>query len=262
MDNKNYCIVVPVYKEQLSDTEQISLKSLYRETNGYKHTYLVCPEGINIDEYKKIYPNIHKIEFNEIFFKNIYTYSQLCLSYMFYNQFSIYDYMLIYQLDAYLFKDDIQNWVNLDMDYIGAPIFSELSGWPHLKKTKTAQVGNGGISLRKIRTFRYLTDPNSKFRLVNTLFQEELSKVIYEDVYFCQIVNHIYGFDLKIPEPSKALEFAWDQSLEHIKKLLENANVKLTPMGCHGWQKSKESLLFWKELIPEITDELILKCFS
>ena len=29
--------------------------------------------------------------------------------------------MLIYQLDAYVFKDELLNWANKGYDYIGAP---------------------------------------------------------------------------------------------------------------------------------------------
>lgn len=72
-----------------------------------------------------------------------------------YKAFAKYEYMLIAQLDAVCFRDDLDEWCGKDYDYVGAP-------WCHLCKhvCRTDQyrseeklVGNGGLSLRKIQTF-------------------------------------------------------------------------------------------------------------
>ena len=96
---KKFCVVIPIYKEDLDCVEEISLKQLYSVIGGKNYdVYLVHPEGLKLDNYYKIYPNLLNKSFYPIYFKNTHTYSQLCISYGFYNEFSDYEYMLIYGL--------------------------------------------------------------------------------------------------------------------------------------------------------------------
>lgn len=84
---------------------------------------------------------IHYIFFHENYFKSIDGYNKLMLSPSFYKAFSNYEYILIYQLDAWVFKDELQHWCNQKYDYIGAPIY---------QNNKLIGIGNGGFSLRKV----------------------------------------------------------------------------------------------------------------
>ena len=106
---KDFCIVIPVYKTELDCVEQISLKRL-NEVIGKKNydVYLVCPEKLETSNYFKLFENLKVKEYSSEYFKNTATYSQLCISYDFYNDYSDYKYMLIYQLDCYLFYDKIK----------------------------------------------------------------------------------------------------------------------------------------------------------
>lgn len=268
-NKKTYCIIIPAYNEHLNDYDKIALKSLYEKTNGYNHTYIICPENLNITEYTDIYPNINKCEFPKIFFKSTYTYSQLCLSYGFYNTFVNFDYMLIYQLDCYLFRDEIQQWVDMDYDYIGGPIimgknpydkyWPEHVKWPGIHETGP-QVGNGGLSLRKIKTFRYLTDPKAKYRIINTLTQDEISKVYVEDIYFGNIVSNLYHFNMKKPDWMTALLFSMNMEGGGIEAVYKKNNIEFKlPMGCHGWCKNDVLLNYWKQYIPEMENIIIEK---
>ena len=251
-NNKTYCIVVPAYKEHLDTMSTIALQSLADRTNLYEHTYLVVPEGLNVDEYQKIFKNIKILEFNKAYFINIYTYTQLCLSYDVYATFAKYDYMLLYQLDCYLFRDEIQQFVNMGYDYIGAPIFSIKAGWKTCKKNQPA-IGNGGLSLRKINKFMELTNPDGKFRRTYMLSQKIISSVIVEDIYFCDTLPRLYNVKLYRPSIDIVLQFSWDQSVEYIDALLHNANLFKIPMGAHAINKSVD---YWKQYIPEITDDV------
>jgi hypothetical protein len=55
------------------------------------------------------------------FLKMFLTYSQLLMSKEFYELFIEYDYIIIYQLDCFVFKDSLENWLYTGFDYIGAP---------------------------------------------------------------------------------------------------------------------------------------------
>ena len=253
MKNKKmtYCIVVPAYKEHLDTLSRISLRSLQQKTHNYEHVYLITPEGLNISEYLEIFDNIKHTQINPIFFKNLYTYTQLCISYNFYNMFSQYDYMMIYQLDCYMFKDEIQRFVDMGYDYIGAPIFSIHSCWKTVTNKHPA-IGNGGLSLRKIEKFKAITDPNGQFRRSFMLSDKVLSTIKIEDMYFCDTIERLYDMRLNKPTLDIALEFSWDQSVEYIDALLKNAKLYKLPMGIHAVNKSLD---YWKNKIPEINDE-------
>jgi hypothetical protein len=68
-----------------------------------------------------------------------------------------YEYLLIYQLDAFLLSNRVIEFCDLGYDYYGAPWikgFSQLrflfNRWPIRLGTRRFHVGNGGLSLRKI----------------------------------------------------------------------------------------------------------------
>ena len=80
-------------------------------------------------------------------FKSVTTYDQMLTKPYLYNMFKEYEYMLITQPDVIIFKDEIQYWIEKDIDYIGA------HGLLIPDHNYNFYVGNGGISLRKISSF-------------------------------------------------------------------------------------------------------------
>lgn len=265
---RTYCIVIPVYKEKLDCVEEISLKRLKKVLDDDRpfhmddfrdweptDVYLVYPDGMNIKEYTKIFPELKEKTFSPDYFKSTATYSQLCISYDFYKSFDYYEYMLIYQLDCYLFRNDILKWCNKGYDYIGGPIVSTDCGWDTVKESKkgkkwTPYVGNGGLSLRKISTFLEMTDPNGELRQRYALTDEALKNVIFEDKYFC---NDLFNFyEMEIPNWQEALEFALDMSVDVI---YDHFGWKGEPMGIHSVDKN---IRWWKKVIPEFMDQKVI----
>ena len=51
----------------------------------------------------------------------------LMLSPFFYESFLDFKYVLIHQLDVFIFKDELNYWCNQNYDYIGAPWFKDSS---------------------------------------------------------------------------------------------------------------------------------------
>ena len=276
---KQYCVVIPIYKEELDCVEEISLKRLrkvliddkmnvgvWHEMKDYSPVYLVCPKGLDTSAYEKIYNvgdkeiDLKKVEFDASYFESTATYSQLCISYDFYKVFDEYEYMLIYQLDCYLFKDEIKQWCDKGFDYIGGPIISTECGWDTVKKAKngkekwTPLVGNGGLSLRKIETFLEITDPEGELRKTYDLTDEKLKGVVFEDKYFCNDLYNLY--ELEIPDWRTALSFAIDMSVDIVYNFFK---MDPHPMGAHSIDKN---IRWWKKVIPEFIDntELINYC--
>ena len=268
-----YCIVIPVYKETLDCVEQISLNRLKKvlildkippqihwdDMDPVPDVYLVYPKGMNISNYEKIYNwstfKLLKKEYDPKFFKSTATYSQLCISYDFYKDFDEYEYILIYQLDCYLFKDEIFKWCNKGYDYIGGPIISTDCGWDTVKESRKGKewkpyVGNGGFSLRKISTFKEITNPNGELRKKYNLTDEVLKNVKFEDKYFC---NDLYNYyELEIPDWKEAMEFGLDMSVDVIYNYF---HWKGEPMGIHSVDKN---IRWWKNVIPEFKDQKVI----
>lgn len=245
---KQFVIVIPVYKDKLDCIEEISIKRLIDVIGDKNYPIaLVCPESLDLSVYKEYIPSLIEERFDDKYFKSTATYSQLCISYDFYNRFSEFEYMLIYQLDCYLFYDAIEKWCNEGFDYVGGPIVSTDCGWDTVKKAQKKYqpyVGNGGFSLRKIETFKDICNPEGELRTTYKLTDDKLQNIIWEDKYFCNDLYNIYK--MHIPSYSDAVWFGLDMSVDVIYGYF---GWKGTPMGCHSWDKN---IRYWKNVLPEL----------
>ena len=229
---KKIVIVIPVHNPYMIYDEKHSLLQVCNvlgRGNKYDIT-IVCPQGMDTSEYEKIYSEVKVKEFNENNFKSIRDYCLMMTSTDFYRNFDDYEYMLVYQLDCWIFNDNLEYWCNKGYDYIGAPFFVE-------KFVKLGKmVGNGGFSLRKIDSMiKYTTiysDPNIEHR-------------DGDDGYFA--MN--YGNLLKIPDINEAMKFSMEVAPE---KLYEMNKEK--PFGCHAFRRY--NWLFWKDYIDMIDNEV------
>jgi len=190
-------VVIPAYKENLSPTEEISLcqlrrvlpscKKIFAVPEGLKPTYGGLEEGFDVQEFPKEY------------FESLKGYSRLLLTKDFYNRFADYEYILIHQLDVFLFEDKLLEFCDMGYDYIGAPYPKFDFTW-HLVG---AQVGNGGLSLRKVSSCLNLIE-----RHKNLLSSHPYSGIFLnnEDSFFGYAGTHLPEF--KVPEVKTALSFA------------------------------------------------------
>ena len=253
MGKSNFCIVIPIYEQELDITEKLSLKQLINITNNKYDIYFIIPKGFDTKNYYEITgksKNIKEKSFDKHYFESMKDYSSLCLSYDFYNSFSKYDYMYIYQLDCYLFKDELQLWVDKGYDYIGGPILSSLSGWADQNKPWKPIVGNGGFSLRKISKFKEITDSNGEFRTYYKITDDLLKGIEFEDKYFCKFVYSKYEFN--IPLWTEAMFFAFDMNVD---VYYERIGFKGFPMGCHAWPKN---IRYWINHCEEMNQQDII----
>ena len=63
----------------------------------------------------------------------------------FYARYAGCEYILLYQLDAWVFEDRLDEWCDKGYDYAGAPLFA-----PGSSDLQCARTGNGGFSLRRV----------------------------------------------------------------------------------------------------------------
>lgn len=223
-ENKDICIVIPVYKSFMSIDEAASLKQLVKIMDDKYDIILVGPSNL----YFEYYSNTAAYKFNILkccpdYFRNIAGYSMLCETAEFYKCFSDYKFMFLYQLDGWIFKDSIKKFELMDYDYIGSPWMPNVEGCPF------ESVGNGGVSFRKIQTFIDICG-----RLDETDFKDPNAWL--EDVFFCRHVKSKEGTNFNIAPVNAAVSFAWDVDPQH---WMDKAGE--LPMACHAWKKNS----FW-----------------
>jgi hypothetical protein len=226
------CVVlIPIYKEELDSDEFFSVNSSLKHLKDFD-IFFIGPEKIKLDYYAWHFPEIKFKGFDSEFFININGYNRLLTSDNFYLDFEDYDYMLILQPDAILLKNELSIWIDKDYDYIGAP-------WPmgfSLKITSnvipvddgilcTCFVGNGGLSLRKIKSCVKLINA---FQDISTNWRDIGHA---EDLYFSFLGTMLTDF--KLPNFKTASEFSHDIDPVFLYKLNSNS----IPFGCHAWKK-------------------------
>ena len=222
------CVVVPIYRESIVFFEQASLIQLVRVLGNKYDICLVCPFGLDLTPYTSMVPDyrFRVKRFSKGFFDGLQGYNQLCKRFEFYEAFMDYTYMLIYQLDCWIFDDNLDYFMSLGYDYIGAP-------WIRIEdnQLKSMSCGNGGFSLRR-------TD---KFIEVCKEYREKADdESVPEDVFFST------GCDGKIKvctvEDGRAFSFEVGPSL------MFKMNDQKLPMGCHK-PYLFEFKSFWKNYI-------------
>lgn len=224
---KDVAVVIPYYHDQLTELERLSYKNCLEVLKDHP-IILVIPEGMLIKEQplknKIIYETVPKQ-----WLESVDSYNRMMLSKEFYGRFEPYRYILIFQLDAFVFSDFLIRFCNYDYDYIGAPW---LTGMKYLRTLEKGvwYVGNGGFSLRKVSAFLDVLDRTS----TNDVD-------IHEDIFWasCDSTHfRVAPFDI-------ALKFAFEKDVRQCYSL----NGCELPFGCHAWEKY--DFPFWRPIFEE-----------
>lgn len=237
-------IVIPVYQSKLSVAEKASLKQCMTVLKKYP-VKIVKPRSLDLNFLKTKYPDIDFVSFDDTYFVNTDAYNRLLTSVKFYQSFLPYEFILIYQLDAYVFRDELLEWCRKGYDYLGSPSlhqdkFNSLQADAKDEYAKALStnriVFNGGLSLRKIPSLiRYLN-------IYNRFYPAWLGN---EDMLFSQEATRLIPMKLflKLPTWQEALRFAFEKS--------PAATFELTgrqlPFSCHAWERYDPQ--FWLSYI-------------
>ncbi len=268
----NNIIVIPVYKPHMSVDELRSLHQCIKILSEHD-VALVCPEHLDTTQYETVFQQYDKpvtiARFNDAYFDCLDSYSKLCLSANFYKRFEKYKYMLIYQLDCWVFDDRLRYWCDMGYDYIGAPWSQK-----HLELfgMKKHPVGNGGLSLRKIETmiklcafpinqqtviipipFHAFYARRKKKRIISNILNFPIMYIKYmtqrncqhsknEDVVIASYANK-YIPEFSFPDAFTAAHFSIETAPEYFYK-----KVGHLPFGTHAWNKV-EHRQFWNQFI-------------
>lgn len=237
-------VVIPVYQASLTDAELMSLRQCMNVLGGYP-VIIVKPAGLDLSALQRQYPALTFQSFDNSFFTGVDAYNRLMVSIDFYKAFTAYEFILIYQLDAFVFRDELSEWCAKGYDYIGAPSLHqpEFDSIPAKSAQDFAQalstrrvVLNGGLSLRRIPAFlRYL-------KIYNTFYPSWKGN---EDMLFCQEATRLKPMKIfmKLPQWREALHFAFEKSPAASYEL---TNHQL-PFACHAWERYDAA--FWAPFI-------------
>ncbi|MBR0060868.1 MAG: hypothetical protein IJP68_05250, partial [Selenomonadaceae bacterium] len=230
-------VVIPIYKEELDDLEKISLTQVRKVLKNYPIIF-IAPEGKN---FSYLEPGEMLVQFHPQYFQSGRTYSNLLMSPFFYEPFSVFEYMLIYQRDAFVFYDALEDFCRFGYDYIGAawPV-----SWGKATPDKTLRVGNGGFSLRKVAACHRLLTETSRWPTWNNTLASTS-----EDSFFA-----LCGANKDLDFQTAPVEVADLFSMEHYPDRCLRRLKDGLPFGCHGW--SRLSADFYVELLAQFGYDL------
>lgn len=101
-------VVIPIYKNTFSKMEMRSLTQAYEVLHSYP-LVVIKPFSLNLSELQVEFPKLIVTSFDDNYFKGISGYNHLMLTSEFYERFLDSQYILIYQLDAFVFHDELSD---------------------------------------------------------------------------------------------------------------------------------------------------------
>jgi Protein of unknown function (DUF5672) len=271
--SKTVAIIVPVSsRPELTAEEKVSMRHLLYHLGRYDK-YLIIPRGrkFHIDGF------IIK-SFSRKYFGNMRAHSRLLYTPKFWKTFEDYKYVLMYHLDALVFRDELLQWCDTGVDYIGAP-FIPCADTP---KVKEPRVGNGGFALMKVEAVlrvlhnRYRMEPLRFWedrlagllkalqtvlqyprRLAPSWLRGRLTRPLRESLQRMDSLEvmarnndefwtyHAVKFlpSFTVPDWRTGLRFAFEAG----PRLCFELNGSKLPFGCHAWPKFDRS--FWEPFL-------------
>jgi len=288
-DLRSCVVVVPLHTLQLDAIEVSALVHALHKLSDYEfvllHKHSISSAEL-LDRLGKSACSrnrkIHCIEVADECLASIDSYNQMLMQAWFYRLFKAWDYLLIFQLDAWILESNLQVWLQKEYSYIGAPWTGHLG-----QDTPDSGVGNGGLSLRKVRDMLAIFEDQTRQQTVPvfrwgylawrmTLFRRYYLFPVWQWpllflkrlmlfarmslgwhntlAYFIEIgiqEDHILGVYVphvfpwfKLPLMQEAAAFA----IETNPRLTRDFYAIERPFGCHAWEKFDRD--FWINTYP------------
>lgn len=267
----NNAVVIIAYSANPTDLELSSFKQCLCVLSKYD-IFVVCPRSMATGRYDEICSQcgirVRYEQFDDAWFASIESYNRLMLSSVFYERFLPFKYILLYQLDAWVFSDQLEQWCQKGYDYIGAPWFTD-------RGELFPFAGNGGFSLRNVHScfdlltknrkrqwnypffFTLFPDPSRwrqyniarlhfltmlRCRLSTPRFFQQYEK--HEDFAFAMVMSAIKEYHVAPPEV--AMFFSFERFPEQLYQLTDCT----LPFGAHA--VSRYSPDFWSQWIAHV----------
>jgi hypothetical protein len=258
-------VLVFTHKPGLEWFEAISLVQCYKIL-GRHPIRLVCPAGMDTSAYEALVPNIQIDGIPPRWLSSLGNYNRLKVKPFLYKRYADFEFMLTYELDAFVFRDDLNAWCDEGWDYIGAPWFENYD--LAIQNAKPLGVGNSGFSLRRTRTMlkisqslRYQRPPREvvgRWLSGEYRFKSVISSLTYrnnfygplnnfpghEDRFWCEVAAPRFP-EFRLAPVDVASRFAFEANPS---RLFREAGERL-PFGCHKWMQHETE--FWRPHIEQ-----------
>jgi hypothetical protein len=227
-------VAVPAQSLELDPDAQQALRHLRSHLGSYD-AFAAIPDNLS-----GTLPGLRPKPFPARAFRSTRSYSSLLLSDEFYAAFANYDYVLVHQLDCLVFSDELAAWCERGYDYVGAPWTRRTpAGEPFF-----TEVGNGGLSLRRIASCRRVLALNRRSGL-GRLRAALRNRWPFEDKFWSLEAPRLDPA-FQIPPPEVAVAF----SFETEPRFCFEENGRRLPFGCHRWMTHDPE--FWRpHLLPD-----------
>jgi uncharacterized protein DUF5672 len=270
---KLVAVVVPLStRPTLTPDEQISLRHAVHHFRRYDK-YLVAPRGPSFTHaafQTKVFPNK--------FFGSVAGHARMLTSPAFFEAFADYKYIMMYHLDSLALSDQLEQWCQMDFDYIGPPWIN----CPDSPWVEKERVGNVGFTLLKVQSFldvlysttpsvdperywqehyaskprhiQYLNLPKKflkKLPMFNTSrwhIHRWLQGSSAADIFWSDEARR-YCPDFKIADVATGLRFAFEVS----PRICFERNKHELPFGCHAWARYDRA--FWEPYLLQESPE-------
>lgn len=275
-------VVIPVWKLDLNRYERISIDQ-HLSVLQQHDCYLLVPASLRKPIEEQLLPilgapqtiNFHVVD--DRWLRSRESYNQLMLTLDFYEFYQYYSHLLIAQLDAYTFSDQLMSWCDAPFDYIGAPIY-DCKSQPD---SEPISMGSGGFSLRRIKAFiralglnpvifhwadlgdqlKFYSIKGKAIKMVryasccisngNRLRAETNSLArwagVNEDICYAKYLPAVDP-DFRVADYAQSVAFCIDGYVDRQLKILNGAR----PFGTHGWWTFGDDLEAWTPLIPQL----------
>lgn len=265
--DKKVVILIIAHKSKITEFEEASLAQCFNILGRYS-IKIICPKGLDVACYQRIIPDIEIDFIDPIWQSNYQNFNRLKIEPFLFKRYANYEFILFYELDAFVFRDELEYWCSQNYDYIGAPWFENFD---HANEfSPIIGVGNGGFSLRRVSSalkalhrfslvhkseeLRKLTQRNHWLKtslsliknctIANNTFYLFNTFKGHEDIFWCNYVKQNFDW-FKVAPIDIALKF----SFECNPRILFIKNKNYLPFGCHAWYKY--NLNFWLPHIKE-----------
>lgn len=214
-------ILIPVYYNVFSEAEKCSLQQCLKVLGKYP-VFFIMPDDLKLEN-DLICEKVQYVKVPKQWMDSIESYNKMLCRIEFYERFIEFEYLLVYQLDAFVFQDRLQEFCEAGYDYYGAPWLCGF--WNGRERL---YVGNGGFSLRRTQA-------------VMKLLETEVYKGGNEDIFFGGCRSDFF----RVAPIDIALKFAFETDVRKCYFM----NNKQLPFGCHAW--CKWDYRFWRPYIAQ-----------
>jgi hypothetical protein len=252
LENSLVTVVIPIHLPEPSSLEKISLAQTLEVLGRHPITF-VAPEGLDTNWYESYCRGKATIHIERFRWRGREGYGKLMTSSHTYARFLAYQFILICHLDAFVFRDELEEWCKLDYDYIGAVILNPAWDTPNstLRKvtgfTLPQYFGNGGFSLRKVKSFYRITSRFNWYIKFYSWRSKRLGAEFIEDIFLSHHFPKLSS-SFRMPPKDLALRFgvAYENWPEE-KLPFSNQHISSLPFGNHGWIQFHQN--YWKPCI-------------